>query len=147
MIGRRAPLQHQQPQQTAHMKSTRWTIAAAALAACLGAATLCMTPGIASADGATCGATGQPPCPLQKWMRVNLGAASTNGDAAALGIGLTKTVALNPDPTWTDWVEISNDGAAAAAKGDIAGAKASCNSCHKKYKADYKAKYRTKPLP
>lgn len=127
----------------------RWTFAAAAFAACLGAvsAATLLTPQVAFADGAACGATGQPPCPLQKWMRANLGAAQSNGDAAALAAGLTKTAALNPDPTWTDWVKISNDGAAAASKGDIAGAKASCNGCHQKYKADYKAKFRTKAVP
>jgi hypothetical protein len=131
---------------TTRTTNVRWVVGAA-LAACLGAVTLCFAPEVASADGATCGATGQPPCPLQKWMRANLGAASTNGDAAGLATGLTKTAALNPDPSWTDWVKISNDGAAAAGKGDIAGAKASCNSCHQKYKADYKAKYRMKAVP
>jgi hypothetical protein len=137
---------------TSQMKSMnphrfRWTLAAA-FVACLGiGATMTVAPEVASADGAACGATGQPPCPLQKWMRLNLGAAQTNGDAAALATGLTKTAALNPDPTWTDWVKMSNDGAAAAGKGDIAGAKASCNSCHQKYKADYKAKYRMKAVP
>jgi hypothetical protein len=80
-------------------------------------------------------------------MQDNIGAQMADGNLAAVAIGLDKAAAMSPDPSWTDWVKISKDGADAARKGDKAGAKASCKSCHDKYKQLYKDKYRTRPVP
>jgi hypothetical protein len=128
---------------TRNMSKVWLMIAGGALA---GALAMSASPSVASADAAACGEKGQTPCPLQKWMRANLGASATNGDTAAMAIALKKSAAFSPDPSMADWAKISNEGAAAAAKGDLDGAKASCKGCHDKYKADYKAKFRAKPV-
>ena len=99
---------------------------------------------VASADEATCG-TKDNPCPLQKWMRANMGVAAAAEDTAALGKALDKAVTMSPDPSWA-WGKIAADGAAAAKKGDLAGAKASCKTCHDAYKEKYKSHFRAKIL-
>ena len=110
----------------------------------VGAATLGASDGVASADGAACG-TKDNPCPLQKWMRANMGPAAAAEDTAALGKALEKAGALSPDSSWT-WAKIAADGAAAAKKGDLAAAKASCKSCHDAYKEKYKTQFRAKAV-
>ena len=44
-------------------------------------------PTLASADGAACG-TKENPCPLQKWMRANMGAPMAASDMATLAKSL-----------------------------------------------------------
>ncbi len=66
---------------------------------------------------------------------------------AGLAAALDKVAATNPDPSWTTWTTIAKQGADAARKGDVAGAKASCKGCHDGYKAKYKAQYRMKAPP
>lgn len=86
------------------------------------------------------------PCPLQKWMRVNIAPAVTADDSAALAKALAKAADLSPDPSWK-WKEISLAAAEAAKKGDVLEARKSCRGCHDLYKNDYKAKYRGRPVP
>ncbi len=112
----------------------------------LGSAALAgAAPTSALADDATCG-TKENPCPLQKWMRANMGAAMAAGDLPTLAKSLDKAATMSPDPSWT-WAAIAKTGADAARKGDTAGAKASCKSCHDAYKDKYKAQFRTKAVP
>jgi hypothetical protein len=94
---------------------------------------------------AACG-TADAPCPLQKWMRANMGAAQAAGDMAALGKALDHAATLSPDATWTTWVQFAKQGSAAAAANDMNGAKAACKSCHDAYKDKYKAQFRTRPV-
>lgn len=107
------------------------------LSAILGASLAAFAPSVASADApAECGSKDNP-CPLQKWMRANLGTALAANDSAALAANLNKVANASPDATW-NWKKIASDGAAAAGRGDIAGAKAACKSCHDAYKDQYK---------
>lgn len=114
-------------------------------AALLGAMLIAFSPAVATADGPECGSK-ENPCPLQKWMRANLGTPLAGGDTAALAAGLNKVAAASPDASW-NWSKIANDGAAAAAAGDVPGAKAACKSCHDAYKGPYKERFRTRPAP
>jgi hypothetical protein len=122
---------------------SKWWLAALA-GVLVGAAVFGAAPGVASAEAAACG-TKDNPCPLQKWMRANMGPAAAAEDAPALAKALDKAATMSPDASWT-WGKIATDGAAAAKKGDVAGAKASCKSCHDAYKDKYKNKFRDKAV-
>ena len=110
----------------------RWWLAVLA-SVVVGSATLAAVPAPAAADGA-CDGTKEKPCPLQVWMRNNLGAALANGVNEDLAKSFEKAAALNPDPSWatkpdgTGWVDITKAGAKAARAGDTAGAKAACKA-------------------
>jgi hypothetical protein len=107
-----------------------------------------LAPTLASADD-TCGSKANP-CPLQKWMQDNIGSKMVDNNLAAVATSLDKLATMTPDPTWTDWAKFAKDGATAARQGGDAGtlgAKASCKSCHDKFKSDYKTKFRTRPVP
>jgi hypothetical protein len=117
----------------------------------LSAAGMAAAPDIAAADAA-CGSK-ENPCPLQKWMRQNMGAANSSGDMAALQTAFAKAATLSPDPSWNgkdakaNWDAISAAGAAAAKANDPAGVKQACRGCHDAFKDKYKAKFRTKAVP
>jgi hypothetical protein len=96
---------------------------------------------------AACGKPGAPPCPLQKWMRANVAGPLSANEMAALAVGLEKTAKLAPDPAWTTWATLAMSGAAAAKRGDIAGARASCKGCHDAWRDAYREKYRLRPIP
>ncbi len=72
-----------------------------------------------------------------------MGATSAGEDAKGLAplFDQTKAAAKSDFPKWN---EISDKGKAAAAKGDLAGAKATCKECHDAYRNDYKTKYGSK---
>ena len=105
-----------------------------------------LAPG-APAQGGECGKPGQPPCPLQDWMRKNVASALASNDAASLSIALEKAAKLAPDPTWASWVTAASSGAEAAKKGDIAGARAACKTCHDAWRATYREQFRMRPIP
>jgi hypothetical protein len=94
-----------------------------------------------------CGKPGQPACPLQAWMRTNVATPLASNDMAALARGLEKAASLSPDPGWAAWPTLANQGAEAAKKGDLAGARAACKGCHDAFREAYRAKYRTRPIP
>lgn len=119
---------------------------AAPLAAAFTLGAMSVHVSVARADDASCGSK-ENPCPLQKWMRQNMAPALAAGDNAGLAAALDKVAANSPDASWTTWSQLAKQGADAAKKGDTAGAKASCKSCHDAYKDKYKAQYRTKPAP
>ena len=84
------------------------------------------------------------PCPLQKWMRVTMAPALAAKDAPALARALERTATFSPDAAW-QWAAISKTAAEAAKKGDIEGARKSCQGCHTIYKTPYKEKFRGRP--
>lgn len=94
-----------------------------------------------------CGDPGAPPCPFQLWMRGNVALPLATNNLNDLADGLERTARLSPDSTWTSWRTIATQGAAAARKGDIAGARASCKGCHDAWREAYKAKHRNRPIP
>lgn len=102
---------------------------------------------VAPAQGGECGKPGQPPCPLQDWMRKNVASALASNDAASLSVALEKTAKLTPDPAWASWVSAANAGAEAAKKGDVAGARAACKSCHDTWRTTYREQFRMRPVP
>lgn len=78
-----------------------------------------------------------------KDLMKKMGAASSAGDAKALAPIFVKTKAM-AKPEFANWGSMSDQGKAAAEKGDLDGAKASCKSCHDAYRAEYKTKYGSK---
>jgi hypothetical protein len=64
-------------------------------------------------------------------------------DAKALAPLLAKTKSMGK-PEFANWASMSDQGKAAAEGGDLAGAKATCKSCHDAYRAEYKTKYGSK---
>ena len=102
---------------------------------------------VAPAQGGECGKPGQPPCPLQDWMRKNVAASLASNDAASLSIALERAAKLTPDPAWATWVSAASSGAEAAKKGDIAGARAACKTCHDAWRTTYREQFRMRPVP
>jgi cytochrome c553 len=80
-------------------------------------------------------------------MRGNVALPLATNNLNDLADGLERTARLAPDATWTSWRTIATQGAAAARKGDIAGARASCKACHDAWREAYKAKHRNRPIP
>jgi hypothetical protein len=78
-----------------------------------------------------------------KDLMKKMGAASASGDAKALAPLLAKTKSMGK-PEFANWASMSDQGKAAAEGGDLAGAKATCKSCHDAYRAEYKTKYGSK---
>jgi cytochrome c553 len=79
-------------------------------------------------------------------MRGNVALPLAANKLSDLADGLDRTARLSPDMAWASWSTIASKGAAAARNGDIAGARASCKSCHDAWREAYKAKFRTRPI-
>jgi hypothetical protein len=103
--------------------------------------------GVGPAQSGECGKPGQPPCPLQDWMRKNVAAPLAANDPAALAVALERAARLSPDPTWATWGSAASAGAEAARKGDVAGARAACKTCHDAWRTTYREQFRTRPVP
>jgi hypothetical protein len=133
------------------MRTKSWlsgVVGAVAFVALLGAPRFAVADPPAPAPApapAACG-TSDNPCPLQKWMRANMGAALAAGDTDALGKALDHVATLSPDPTWTTWTQFAKQGSTAAAAKDMTGVKASCKSCHDAFKDKYKGQFRARPV-
>lgn len=80
-------------------------------------------------------------------MRKNVAAALASNDAASLSVALEKAAKLTPDPAWATWVSAASSGAEAAKKGDIAGARAACKTCHDAWRTTYREQFRMRPIP
>ena len=100
-------------------------------------------------DAASCGKPGVPDCPLQAWMKANIVAPKSTGNAELLAKNLVRIAPLAPSSSgWGgDWKTIADAGAIAAKKGDKDGVNAACTSCHAKYRKAYRDKYRESPVP
>ncbi len=94
-----------------------------------------------------CGNPGQAPCPMQAFMRASVATPLASNDGAALAAGLERAGRLAPEATWASWATFASDGAAAARRGDVAGARAACKGCHDAWREKYRAGYRARPLP
>jgi hypothetical protein len=92
-------------------------------------------------------AAGEPATPLGKWMKPNMGAPLAEQDFATLGKSLSLVAGKPPSGAYPNWAKIANAGAAAAAKQDLAGVKASCKQCHDAYKEGYKKEFPTRAFP
>lgn len=72
-----------------------------------------------------------------------MGGLSANGDAKSMSALFAETKG-KAKPDYPNWASIADQGKAAADKGDLDGAKATCKSCHDAYRNDYKTKYGSK---
>ena len=80
-------------------------------------------------------------------MRSSVAAPLASNNAGALAMGLEKAARAAPDASWTSWSIIAMQGAAAAKRGDLAGARAACKGCHDAWRNAYRARYRMRPIP
>ena len=102
--------------------------------------------GSGSTAAATCGGKDQPFCPLQGWMKANMGPAKASGDPAKLAAALRASAKFAP-PGYANWAKYANDGATAVetAKDVKAGSEA-CKGCHGEYQKKYRDEMRTRPI-
>jgi hypothetical protein len=87
-------------------------------------------------------------CPMQKWMKANMGAALASEDFAALSTALGVVMEKAPKG-YPKWVSIAKKGKDAADAKNLVGVKGACDECHKteKYKDKYKDEMRDQPWP
>jgi hypothetical protein len=89
-------------------------------------------------------------CPLHDWMEKEMQEPMDAGDLKKVGASLEKIAGMSPDPAWNkadpSWEKLAKDGAAAAKAGDAKAVGASCKSCHKAFRKQYKEKFRTRPI-
>jgi hypothetical protein len=85
------------------------------------------------------------PCPLQRWMRVNVAPAVASNDPQQLAKALDRLAAFSPDPSW-NWAPIAKAAAVAARRGDMPEARKSCQGCHNAYKEQWKTQYRKRAV-
>ncbi len=113
------------------------------LALCLGAAAA--LPGSAVAEQCDGKAT---PCPLQKWMRANVGVPMSSGDMPALAKAMEQARPFG-GPGMKDWDRMSKKTADDAAANKTEDVKNDCKACHDAYKDAYKKDpaLRGKPIP
>jgi hypothetical protein len=78
-----------------------------------------------------------------KVLMKKMQAQVVNGDAKALAPIFEETKAKGR-PEYTSWNALADKGKAAAEKGDLEGAKATCKQCHDAHRSDYRAKYGSK---
>jgi hypothetical protein len=111
------------------------------------------SPVASAAPGAAPGAASSPApaaadsedFPLKQWMSANLGRAIKTEDFPALERALASAAGFAP-PEFPGWRAIAERGSRAAAARNIAGARDSCTQCHNKFRAEYRAKMRTRLL-
>jgi hypothetical protein len=119
-----------------------WGIVALVVAA----GVLAALPRAARADDAQCGGS-KNPCPLEKWMRANMGTPLAGDDLATVGKSMDFIGGKAPDSSYSNWASIAKTGSDAAKSGDTGKVKASCKSCHDQYKAKYRGQYRSRAFP
>lgn len=102
-----------------------------------------LTVALVSAAGlAALPALAAPDSSLKVTMK-KMQAQVLNGDAKALG-SLFDETKVKAKPEFSSWGAISDKGKAAAEKGDLNGAKATCKECHDAYRKEYKVRYGSK---
>ena len=95
-----------------------------------------------SAAPGSCGDKGQPPCPMQHWMKSTMAMAFAGGDKATIAAALRTIGRKVPPGGYATWADIANEGARKADAGDTAGVKEACRQCHALYQARYRATQR-----
>jgi hypothetical protein len=93
-------------------------------------------PSAAIADGKCDGKT--KPCPLQKWMRDNVGTPMASGELATISKSMRK-IEKAPSPDMQDWFKLARKTADDAAANKTDDVKADCKACHDAYKEAYKS--------
>jgi len=91
---------------------------------------------------APCGATGQPDCPTQIWMKSTLQAYLRTGNFERLE-GSLQTLAAHAPDGYAGWQEMAAAGATAAAVADEAGVRKSCKECHDSHRAAFRQQHRS----
>ncbi|KYF92298.1 hypothetical protein BE17_51765 [Sorangium cellulosum] len=127
----------------AKMKKAWSAVLVMVVAGVVGAAAL---PSAAIAEGQCNGKS--KPCPLQKWMRDNVGTPMASGELATIAKSMEKAATFG-GPDMKDWAKLAkktSDDARANKTDDV---KADCKACHDAYKEAYKqnAALRNKPIP
>ena len=102
---------------------------------------------LAVALGAGLAFAGEPATPLGKWMKPNIGTPLAGQDFPTLQKNLEFVATKTPSADYPRWAEFSKAGAAAAAKQDVPGIKATCKQCHDAYKERYKKEFVGKAFP
>lgn len=94
---------------------------------------------------AACGATGQPDCPLQNWMKATLQTyqKANNYDKLARSFD---DLAKHAPASYERWADLASEGAAAARKQDVAAVRAACKTCHDEHRARYRRERRADPF-
>jgi hypothetical protein len=114
------------------------------ISGCHGAAA---TPkdGAPAADGTAattaCGGPSQPECPTQHWMKSTLQAYLRTKDYKRLE-GSFKELAAHTPGGYEHWGDMAETGARAAAQGDEATVRKSCQDCHDAYRSSFRQQYR-----
>lgn len=103
-------------------------------------------PAASGSSKFACGSK-EDPCPMQKWMRDNVGRPLKMEDKEKVVAGF-KTISEHapPGPGYDDWKKISEDGLKKAAT-DLGAAGEVCKQCHNAYQEKYRAELRDKPWP
>ena len=105
---------------------------------------------LAALGGATLVGTAQAEdtSPMKDWMKKEVVAAKTAGDAAKLEALMIKLGKSVPDAKdFPKWEEYSKKAAAAAKGGNKDEINAACKACHEDYRKLFKEKYRSTPAP
>lgn len=97
---------------------------------------------VGSALVAALPAAAAPDTSLKDVMK-KMGGLSASGDAKGMAALFAETKG-KAKPEFANWASLSDQGKAAAEKGDLDGAKATCKGCHDAYRNDYKTKYGSK---
>lgn len=86
----------------------------------------------------------EDPCPMQKWMKENIGKAKKAGEKDQVAAHF-KTISEHAPPGYDQWKSIAEEGIKASSDLDKAGDV--CKKCHDLYQTPYRNDLRDKPWP
>ena len=86
---------------------------------------------------------GAAPDTSLKAVMKKMGGLAASGDAKGMASLFAETKGKGK-PEFANWGSLADQGKAAADKGDLDGAKATCKGCHDAYRNDYTSKYGSK---
>lgn len=86
----------------------------------------------------------EDPCPMQKWMKENIGKAKKAGEKDKVAADF-KTISEHAPPGYDQWKSIAEEGIKASSDLDKAGDV--CKKCHDLYQTPYRNDLRDKPWP
>ncbi len=88
------------------------------------------------------------PCPLQQWMRDNMGTPMASGELGRVATSMEKAQTFG-GPGMTDWAKMAKKTSEDAKANKTDDVKADCKMCHDAYKEAYKTNValRNKPIP
>lgn len=99
----------------------------------------------AASDSATCGAKGQPDCPLQGWMKSTLQTYHREKDYTRLAKALGQ-LAEHAPADYARWDELALAGKSAAERKDATAVSQACKGCHNQHRKRFRAEQRSLPL-